>query len=246
LDLSAPGAGEALAGWLDDSDAVVFLAALTPDKGRDSTTLMKNLAMGYAVATAVRNVPIAHLIYVSSDSVYDFASESISEASPAAPADLYGAMHRTREILLGAEAPVPLAVLRFTAVYGPGDTHGSYGPNRFIRQALAERRISLFGDGEETRDHLFIGDAADILRRVVSGRFTGLLNVASGRSVSFRQVAEAVAARIPGTRIEPVPRRSAVTHRRFEPAAMRAAFPEARFTMLDKGLSATLAGMGAR
>jgi nucleoside-diphosphate-sugar epimerase len=245
LDLADPAADEALAGRLAEGDALVFLSALTPDKGRDSATLMRNLAMARAVAAVAKKVKLAHLVYASSDAVYPFTEDSVSEDSPAAPTDLYGAMHRTRELILAAEAPAPLAVLRFTAVYGPGDTHNSYGPNRFVRQALADGVVRLFGEGEETRDHLWIGDAVAVLRRVVAHRSTGLLNVASGGSTSFRSVADAVAALVPGARVESSPRQSAVTHRRFEPAAMRAAFPELRFTPLAEGLEATVAGTGA-
>jgi len=50
-------------------------------------------------------------------------------------------MHRTRELMLAAEAKAPLAILRLTAVYGAGDTHNSYGPNRFLRQALKDGRF---------------------------------------------------------------------------------------------------------
>ena len=89
-------------------------------------------------------------------------------------------MHRTRELILAGEAKAPLAVLRLTAVYGADDTHNSYGPNRFVRQALKDGRISLFGDGEETRDHLYVDDAVALMLAVVSHASTGLLNLASG------------------------------------------------------------------
>ena len=116
---------------------VVFLSALTPDKGRDSGTLMRNLAMCRAVCEATRAVDIAQLVYASSDAVYSFATTLISEATPPVPTDLYGVMHRARELMLASEAKAPVAVLRLTAIYGAGDTHNSYGPNRFMRQATA-------------------------------------------------------------------------------------------------------------
>jgi len=47
-----PAAGAQLAQRLRPRDVLVFLAALTPDKGRDSSTLMRNLAMGRAVCEA--------------------------------------------------------------------------------------------------------------------------------------------------------------------------------------------------
>ena len=145
VDLADAAAAGALAERLHPHDVVVFLAALTPDKGRDSGTLMRNLAMARAVCEATRRVQIAQLIYASSDAVYSFATTLISEDTPAAATDLYGAMHRTRELMLASEAKAPLAILRLTAIYGAGDTHNSYGPNRFLRQALGDGRVALFG-----------------------------------------------------------------------------------------------------
>ena len=143
--------------------------------------------MGRAVCEATRAVEIAQLVYGSSDAVYSFATTLISEATPSVPIDLYGVMHRARELMLASEAKAPVAVLRLTAIYGAGDTHNSYGPNRFMRQALKDGRISLFGNGEETRDHLYVDDAVDLILKVITHGSTGLLNFASGtlRDVSI-------------------------------------------------------------
>ena len=242
IDLTDPAAGVRLAECLRPNDAVVFLAAITPDKGRDSAAHMHNLAMGRAVAEAARSAEIAHLVYASSDAVYSSATAVISEETPAAPPDLYGAMHRARELMLAGEARTPLAVLRFTALYGTGDTHNSYGPNRFLRQALKDGRIPLFGNGEEKRDHLDVDDAVDLILSVMMCRSAGLLNVATGKSVTFRRVADLIATQA-GRAIEigPSPRQNPVTHRHFDTTNLVRAFPDARFRRLEEGLAAMLA-----
>jgi UDP-glucose 4-epimerase len=244
IDLADSAAAEELKRRLQPGDTLVFLSALTPDKGRNSATLMKNLAMGRAVIDAVQGLDIAQLVYASSDAVYSFADPLISEATPSVPTDLYGSMHRTREIMLASEVKAPLALVRFAAIYGAGDTHNSYGPNRFIRQALKDGRISLGGDGEETRDHVHVADAAALLESIVMHGSVGLLNIASGRSVSFRSVAETIAA-IAGRNvaIAPSPRQNPITHRTFDTVNLIRAFPTFRFTTLQEGLATTLAGM---
>jgi len=247
VDLSEAAAPAKLVERLRARDVLVFLAALTPDKGRDSGTLMRNLAMGRAVCEATRSVEIAHLVYASSDAVYSFATASVAEETPAIPLDLYSAMHRTRELMLAAEAKAPLAILRLTAVYGPGDTHNSYGPNRFLRQALKDDRIPLFGNGEETRDHLHVDDAVDRILDVVSHGSTGLINIATGKSETFFAVAQMIAARA-GRPVEvaPSPRQNPATHRQFDIANLLRAFPGARFKPLAEGLAATFADMRAQ
>jgi nucleoside-diphosphate-sugar epimerase len=249
IDLAEPGAGARLAERLRGGDVLVFLSALTPDKGRDTATLMKNVAMGRAVCEATRAVELAQLVYASSDAVYSFATSLVSEDTPAIPLDLYGAMHRTRELMLAAEAKAPTAVVRFTAIYGAGNTHDSYGPNRFLRQALKEGRIALFGDGEEMRDHLHIDDAAALTLKLIVHGSTGLINAASGRSESFRKVAELTAACVGGNvRIEPSPRANPATFRHFDTTVLLRAFPGMRFTPLAEGLAQMRAatGSGAR
>jgi len=245
LDLTRPDAGETLAGMLLADDAVVFLSAITPDRGRGSSALLLNLRMAQAVCAAAAKIRPAHLVYASSDAVYPFIEEAISESSAAATPDLYGAMHRTREIMLAMEAAVPLAIVRFTAIYGIGDSHNSYGPNRFIRQALNGEPIALFGNGEELRDHLYIDDAIAILRNVLLHKSTGLANAASGMSISFRELADLIVALCPGATVAPQPRRSSVTHRRFDISALRAAFPALEFTPLRNGLTAIVSSMRA-
>jgi UDP-glucose 4-epimerase len=244
IDLADASAPARLAQRLRAKDVLMFLAALTPDKGRDSGTLMRNLAMARAVIEATRSVDIAQLVYASSDAVYSFADALICEETPAVPLDLYGAMHRTRELMLAAEAKAPLAILRLTAVYGAGDTHNSYGPNRFLRQALKDGRIPLFGNGEETRDHLHVDDAVDLVLEVVTHASTGLLNLATGKSESFHAVAEMIAAMAPRpVEVAPSPRQNPATHRHFDTANLLRAFPGMRFKPLAEGLSTMLAGM---
>lgn len=244
IDLTAPSAVEALAALFRPDDVVVMVAALTPDRGRDVGTMMRNLAMAQHVCAAIERQPCAHLITIGSDAVYDDAGSLIRESSPLGLGSFHGVMHLTREQMFidtCRRLSLPLARLRPSLLYGPGDTHNGYGPNRFVRSAVAERRIALFGDGEEQRDHVFIDDVARVVAEVAQRRSAGLLNVVSGRSHSFREVAESVAALVPGTRIEPSARATPITHRHFDVSALNAAFPRFRPTGLEDGLARTVA-----
>ncbi len=238
IDLTSDGAGAALARHLRPDDTLVMLAALTPDKGRDTATLMRNLRMADAICAALREQPVAHAVYVSSDAVYSFRSGLIGEETPPEPGDLYAAMHHTREIMVkDCCRDIPLAILRPTLLYGAGDTHNSYGPNRFRRLAAADGKITLGGEGEETRDHLHVADAAALIALVLQHRSVGLLNLASGRSESFRQVAEMVAALFdPPAEVRGSPRIAPVTHRSFDVTARQRAFPGFAPRPLSDGL----------
>ncbi|WP_374631498.1 NAD-dependent epimerase/dehydratase family protein [Ferrovibrio sp.] len=244
LDLAAPGAGDALAAKFKPGDAVVFLSAITPDKGRDRATLMRNLAMANAVCAAIEKQPPAHVVYVSSDAVYPFGNGLVNEETPAVPTDLYGAMHSTRELMVRGAAKCPVVVLRPTLVFGAGDTHSSYGPNRFRRLAAKDKKITLGGAGEETRDHIYVEDVAALIKAVLLHRSAGLLNLVTGESHSFDAIARMVAAQftVP-VEVAHSARNGAITYRHFDNTALRKAFPAFHFTPLAEALKAAQADL---
>jgi UDP-glucose 4-epimerase len=238
VDLTKDSAQQKLSAWLQIDDTIVFLAALTPDKGRGTAAFLANVHIGEVVCSALERTPPSHVVYFSSDAVYPLRGGLVDEQSPAEPTDLYGAMHIARELMMRQATKAPLAVLRPSLVFGAGDTHNSYGPNRFRRMAK-DGRITLFGDGEETRDHIYIDDVVSLTELTILHGSTGTLNLATGQSISFRDMAERVANLFP-TKINIVgtPRQNPVTHRSYDVTAIHRAFPEFRFTPLDHALAA--------
>ena len=240
LDLLANGAAAKLAALLRPDDALVVVSARAPCK--TSAMMLENIAMMAAVCEAISKRTVAHLVYVSSDAVYADGPLPLTEASPAAPTGLHGAMHLAREqMLLSVAGSIPLAILRPTLVYGAGDPHNGYGPNRFRRQANRGETIVLFGEGEERRDHVDVGDIAEIVALALDQRSAGVLNIATGTVASFRVLAEkAVALAAKPVTIKGSARSGPMPHngyRPFDPAATLAAFPAFRYTAIDAGLT---------
>lgn len=237
LNLAAADAPSKLALMLKPSDAIIMLAALTPDRGRDIATLMKNLTMMQSVCSVIEKSASAHFIYFSSDAVYNLSVSHVTENTLLSPQDLYGAMHYTREVMIRGLAYIPLLVLRPTLVYGFNDTHNSYGPNRFCRIAKKEGKIILFGGGEETRDHIHVDDIAKLTVHCLLRRSVGTLNVATGISKSFYEVAEIVAKQFNnGIKIIKAPRINPITYRHYDLTNLIKAFPDFRFTRLEEGI----------
>jgi UDP-glucose 4-epimerase len=240
LDLTDPASAGRLAEVLREDDALVFVSALTPDRGRDIATMMRNLQMGQHVCAALAERPCAHVVYLSTDAVYHDDANPVRETSCAQPSGFHGAMHAARERMLVETAKaskIPLAMLRPSLLYGAGDTHNGYGPNRFARAALAGAPLTLFGNGEEQRDHVAVTDVAALTALALSHRSAGVLNIATGTSVSFREAAEIVARTVgAGVEIQPSPRANPVTHRHFDVTARLSAFPAFRPEALADGL----------
>jgi UDP-glucose 4-epimerase len=239
IDLSAPGAAAALAAELRSGDALVFLSALTPDKGKGIETLMANVRMGEAVCAAISRIEPGHLVYISSDAVYRDDAAHVDEETPTDGITLYGSMHALRErMMMSVAGATPLAILRPTLVFGAGDTHNSYGANRFMRAALKDRVIPLFGEGEEQRDHIYVDDLARLIQAVLVHRSSGTLNLVTGQSISFADMARKVAGLAGGVTLEMKPRAAGpILHRHFDSTALLRAFPDFRFTPRDEALA---------
>jgi UDP-glucose 4-epimerase len=245
LDLAKEDSPARIRNILRPDDTVVFISALTPDRGRSIATVMSNLKMSENFCGVLQEFPVRHLIYISSDALYPDDLVPVRESSPADPRNYHGYMHLGRELFLSTAArqsKTPLAILRPSLLYGAGDTHNSYGPNRFIQAMLKENKISIFGDGEEMRDHIYIEDVAELIWLCIAHRSTGLLNVATGNSTSFKTVAETIA-KLSGhpVTIEKLPRGAGpINHRHFDVTGIAKAFPSFRFTSLQAGLAETI------
>jgi nucleoside-diphosphate-sugar epimerase len=150
-------------------------------------------------------------------------------------------MHIAREQIFSfvlAKTKVPLCLFCPCAIYGAGDTHNSYGPNRFLRSAIKDRKITLFGNGEETRDHVHIEDISRLITLCLLRRSSGIINAVSGEAVTFHDVAVQIQ-KLCGTdvKIECLPRGGAITHRHFDVTERVRAFPEFRPSSLAAGLA---------
>lgn len=239
LDLLSDDAAAKLGRLLQPADSVVVVSALAPVK--TVPMLMQNLRMAEAVCAALSQAALSHVLYISSDAVYADDANPVTESSYCAPSTLHGMMHAARELMLKNATAAPVAMLRPTLIYGAADPHSGYGPNRFRRQADAGEPITIFGDGEERRDHVFVDDVAALAARIIACRSRGELNAVTGVSTSFHDIAQMVA-RLHGGKVQKVARpgpRPHLLHRFFDITGTLKAFPDFRFTTLEEGIAQT-------
>ena len=188
LDLKKENASKKLKKKIKNNDVVIFIAAEVPVKNIEM--FINNIKICKTVCDTLEKKKIKHLVYISSDAIYADVKGKISEKSIASPNSLHGLMHLTRESMLKNKFEKILCILRPTLIYGPGDTHNGYGPNRFINLALKNKSIPIFGNGEEKRDHIFIEDVVKIIVKCIKNKSLGILNIATGKVYSFKYLAE--------------------------------------------------------
>ncbi|KAB2919034.1 MAG: NAD-dependent epimerase/dehydratase family protein [Hyphomicrobiaceae bacterium] len=239
VDLLGSSGSDQLKSALSVDDAIVFVSAVAPAK--NAAQLMANLRMAEAALAAFAAASPAHLLYISSDAIYADDANPVTERSPVAPSTTHGMMHAARELMFRSEYRGPFAALRPTLIYGARDPHSGYGPNRFRRQAAKGEPITIFGEGEEKRDHVAVEDVARLAVRILLHRSTGALNAATGVATSFHDIAHIVAHQFePPAQVISVPRpgpRPHLLHRFFDITECFRAFPDFHFEPLEQGLA---------
>ncbi len=238
IDLTEENKNEALVHLLQPEDAIVVLAVQKPNRTMDPDAFINNIKIAKNFCLAVQQVGCTQVIYFSSDAVYSFKDELISENSLAAPTTLYGTMHLTREMIFrDFLTKIPVTIVRSTQIYGPTANHNAYGPCRMCRSAIKEGKIAIFGRGEERRDFISIQDVVQLTMLLLQHRSSGLVNFATGQSVSYACLADNINT-ILGKKLtlEFLPRQEAITHRVFDITSIVRAFPGFRFLDLEEGI----------
>jgi len=174
---------------LRPNDTIIFIASKAPVK--NNKMFIDNMLMATNFIKLYSHFNFKQFIYISSDAVYS-DKKIIKENSQTLPNSLHGLMHLMRERLFTQFLKIPVTILRITLVYGENDPHNSYGPNSFFRLAKNRKIISLYGKGEEKRDHIHVLDVAKFIRIVVEKNKKGIINVATGFVYSFNQIAKII------------------------------------------------------
>jgi len=141
---------------------------------------------------AVKARPITRFVYASSSSVYgDDVPIPMREDVKVQPLSPYGVTKLAAEhlcLLYTANYGVPTVSLRFFTVYGPKQ-RPDMGFHRFMRAALTGAPITLYGDGEQTRDFTFIDDiVAALMAAGDRGPAGTVYNIGGGSRVSINEV----------------------------------------------------------
>jgi UDP-glucose 4-epimerase len=164
-----------------------------------------NLSGTLGVLEAARRSGVRRVVFASSAAVYGGAA-GLPRVESQAPACLspYAVQKLGGEGYLAAYSElhdVETVALRYFNVYGPRqDPESDYAAAipLFIRAALASDVVHVFGDGEQTRDFIYIDDIVEANVRAAdapqaSGRF---MNVASGKRTSVNDLLSSIGDRL--------------------------------------------------
>lgn len=197
---------------LQDVDCVYHLAARVsvPESilyPRDYNDV--NVGGTVAVMEAVRDAGVKRVVLASSGAIYgEQPKQPVSEKFIPYPDSPYAVSKLASEyyvFTIGALYGIETVALRIFNAYGPGQfVPASHAPviPQFLKQAVKGGSLIVFGDGNQTRDFVYIDDVVDALYAAATATDVDrhIINVGSGQEVSINQLVEKVA-RATGRRV---------------------------------------------
>ncbi|HEY7946636.1 MAG TPA: GDP-mannose 4,6-dehydratase [Acidimicrobiales bacterium] len=164
------------------------------------------------VLEGARSLSSARVVFAASGGTLygepDAADLPVREAHPHRPLSPYGVSKKAAIDYLVAYRElhaVEFCALALANVYGPRqDPHGEAGVvAMFANRLLPGEPVTIFGDGEQTRDFIYVDDVVDAFVRAATRGGGLLLNVGTGRERSVNELAR-VMADVSGSTVPPV------------------------------------------
>src|SRR5690606_4498940 len=190
---------------LQGCQAVVHLAAVASVQASVDDpvgTHQSNLVGTLNLCEAMREQGVRRVVFASSAAVYgnNGEGEAIDEDTPKAPLTPYAADKLASEYYLDfyrRQHGLEPAIFRFFNIFGPRQDPSS--PYSGVISIFTERAqnglpISVFGDGEQTRDFVYVGDLVGVLVQALEAETVeaGAVNLGGGRATTWSQLLAAI------------------------------------------------------
>lgn len=154
----------------------------------------RNINATQIILEAAIDAPnLKRLVYASTSSIYgDAETFPTPETVCPQPVSPYGITKLAAERLgklYHQNFGVPCVYLRYFTVYGPRQ-RPDMAFHKFFKWILQDQPISIYGDGQQTRDFTFIGDAvaANLLAAIVPSAIGEVFNIGGGSRVVLAEV----------------------------------------------------------
>jgi UDP-N-acetylglucosamine/UDP-N-acetyl-alpha-D-glucosaminouronate 4-epimerase len=165
------------------------------------TTAAVNTEGTLNVLLAARDESVRRVVFASSSSVYGNSDElpRVETQNPD-PISPYGVSKLAAErycVSFSRVYPLETVALRYFNVFGPNqDPSSQYAAvvPKFITTVADGRPVPVYGDGEQQRDFTFVSNVveANLLAAEAEGVSGTIVNVATGRATSVRELADTI------------------------------------------------------
>uniref|UniRef100_UPI003565B9B6 NAD-dependent epimerase/dehydratase family protein n=1 Tax=Aquicoccus sp. TaxID=2055851 RepID=UPI003565B9B6 len=155
-----------------------------------------NVNGSFRLLQACRNHGVGRVVAASTGgAILGEVPAPVHEEMVAKPMAPYGASKLAMEGYLSAFSGaygVQGCALRFSNIYGPRSYHKGSVVAHFYKQILAGKPLTVYGDGSQARDFLFIGDLVEGIRRAMEIDATGVFQLGSGRPTTVNELLDII------------------------------------------------------
>lgn len=179
-------------------DVIVHFAGNTgvgPSVENPRNDMLSNVVGTFNYLESARKNNVKRFIFASSGAPTGEVEPPIHEELPPHPVSPYGASKLAGEGYCSAYKrtfDIDTVMLRFGNVYGPGSIHKSSVVAKFIRQALNGETLEIYGDGQQTRDFIYIDDLIDAVLIAATKENIGgeAFQIATNKETTVGEMAE--------------------------------------------------------
>jgi UDP-glucose 4-epimerase len=159
------------------------------------------------VLRACRDAGVKKVIFASTGgAILGEQEPPVHEGMVPRPVSPYGAGKLAGEAYCSAfcgSYGLNTVALRFSNVYGPYSYHKGSVVAQFFRNIMQGEPLVIFGDGQQTRDFLFVDDLVDAVLLADKSETPGeVFQIASGRETSIRELLATMTAVLPNVKVE--------------------------------------------
>lgn len=143
-------------------------------------------------------IKVKKIIFASSAAVYGETKKlPIVESTPKTPTSIYGLTKLTSEYLFKINFnnfKIPYTCLRFANVFGENQNNSSEGGvvAIFIDRILNNKVVTIHGDGNQTRDFIYVADVTRANIGALNKNLIGEFNVSTGKETSINELYSAL------------------------------------------------------